>query len=34
MSQGQIQLNSELGKILYNFCRNDQNIKTVVEIGT
>ena len=34
MSQGQIQLNSELGKVLYNFCRNDRNIKTVVEIGT
>jgi len=34
MSQGQIQLNTELGKILYHFCRNNQNIKTVVEIGT
>lgn len=34
MSQGQIQLNSQLGKILYDFCRNDENVKTIVEIGT
>ena len=34
MNEGQIQLNDKLGEMLYNLCFANQNIKTVVEIGT
>lgn len=34
MILGQIELGTPFGNILYDLCKNDTNIKTVVEIGT